>query len=59
MSRIEKINESLKEMTKIIKILNSNKYYTKKDMEKAFVAGGKSARNIENDSFDEFIEKIK
>jgi hypothetical protein len=27
-------------------------------MEKSFVAGGKLARNIENDGFNEFIEKL-
>lgn len=46
------------QINEIVKILESSKYYTKKDMEKAFIAGGKSARNIENDGFDEFIEKL-
>lgn len=32
--------------------------YSKKDMEKAFIAGGKMAKNIENPGFEEFIEQL-
>jgi len=32
--------------------------YTKADMEKSFIAGGKSCRDINNDGFDEFLEKL-
>lgn len=42
------------EITEPIKIS-----YNEKDLEKAFIAGGKSARNINNPGFDEFLEKTK
>ena len=34
-------------------------FFTLKDMENCFIAGGKLARNIENPSFDEFINTLK
>lgn len=40
-------------------INKKQKRYTLIDMEKAFVAGGKLARNIQNPGFDEFIKKIE
>jgi hypothetical protein len=46
------------QINEIVKMLESSKYYTLKDMEKSFVAGGKLSRNIENDGFNEFIEKL-
>ena len=36
----------------------TDKKYTEKDMEKAFIAGGKLARNIENPGFNEFINSL-
>lgn len=36
----------------------ANKKYTEDDMEKAFIAGGKLARNIENPGFNEFINSL-
>lgn len=33
-------------------------FYSKQDMEKAFIAGGKMAKNIENPDFYEFIEQL-
>ncbi len=37
---------------------NKDKKYTEKDMEKAFIAGGKLARNIENPGFNDFINSL-
>ena len=37
----------------------SDNLYSKSDMEKAFIAGGKASRNIENPGFDEFLENLK
>ena len=38
---------------------SATKIYSQKDMEKCFIAGGKSARNINNQGFDEFIKSLK
>jgi len=36
----------------------ADKKYTKKDMEKCFIAGGKLARNIDNPGFEDFINSL-
>lgn len=35
-----------------------DKKYTKKDMEKCFIAGGKLARSIDNPGFEDFINSL-
>lgn len=52
-------SDEIHEIKVIIKLLKDSKSYTLKQMEKSFIAGGKLCRNIENDSFDEFIKKLK
>ena len=51
-------SDEIDEIDNIIKTLEKEKTYTKADMEASFIAGGKLCRNIENDSFDEFIGKL-
>jgi hypothetical protein len=43
-----------------INLLIKSKVYTKKDMEKAFIAGGKLCRDFQNNfDFDEFLKTIE
>ena len=52
-------SDEIYEIREIISILKSNQTYTRSEMEKAFIAGGKANRNIENPGFDEFINNLK
>ena len=53
-------SDEICEIHEIIALIEkNNKVYDGKDMEKAFIAGGKLSRDINNDSFDEFLSKLK
>lgn len=53
-------SDEIAEIHEIIALIQKdNKVYNRKDMEKAFIAGGKLSRDINNDSFDEFLSKLK
>lgn len=51
-------SDEINEIQNAILLLENTKVYTKKDMEKFFIAGGKLSRSIKNDSFQEFIDKL-
>lgn len=50
--------DEIDEVGEILNLLSTKEVYDKKEMEKAFIAGGKLARDIKNDSFDEFLKKL-
>lgn len=52
-------SDEIGEIGEIISILKNSESFTKKDMEQAFIAGGKANRDINNPGFDEFLETIK
>ena len=52
-------SDEIVEIRELINQLKQSKLlYTKKDMEKSFIAGGKLNKNINIDEFNEFIEKL-
>ena len=51
-------SDEIGEIGEIISILKNSESFTKKDMEQAFIAGGKASRDINNPGFDEFLETM-
>lgn len=51
-------SDEIVEINEVIKLLGDVEIFSKKDMEKCFIAGGKLALNIEKPSFEETINKI-
>lgn len=52
-------SDEIFEINDLISIAESTILYTKADMEKSFIAGGKLCFNMEHDDFDTFIDKLK
>jgi len=53
-------SDEVYEIRSLIKMIENNEaLYTKKEMEKSFVAGGKMAMNFQSDSFEEFLTTLK
>ena len=51
-------SDEIHEIREIITTLENEKSFTKNDMEKSFIAGGKSARDFKNPGFLEFLETL-
>lgn len=51
-------SDEIHEIKEIVNILENEKSFTKNDMEKSFIAGGKSARDFKNPGFLEFLETL-
>jgi len=53
-------SDEVYEIREVIKALEDTPIkYTKKEMEKSFIAGGKMAMNFQSDSFEEFLTTLK
>lgn len=53
-------SDEIDEIANIIGVLKlEGKKYSESDLQKAFIAGGKLSRNINNPSFEEFLETLK
>lgn len=51
-------SDEIVEINEVITSLENIKIYSNSDMEKSFIAGGKANRDINNPSFDEFLETL-
>ena len=51
-------SDEIHEIREIITTLENEKSFTRNDMEKSFIAGGKSARDFKNPGFLEFLETL-
>lgn len=51
-------SDELSEIREIVTLIETTRTYTRSEMEKSFIAGGKANRDIDNPGFDEFLENL-
>lgn len=51
-------SDEIGEIGEVITLLENTRTYSRSDMEKSFIAGGKANRDINNPGFDEFLESL-